>query len=113
MLNNESAQNPTKPTPLCPSHLPNFVHIFTSSNGLRMQKISRFVRKPKQAKKGDDCTVRTVPRGRLTVQAIHGHTDDVAASGDDMWQVMWCTIDSWTNLWVTHVTTIRVTHGRG
>jgi hypothetical protein len=33
-----------------------------------------------------DCTVRTVPRGRLTVQS--GHTTDVAAPGDDTWQVM-------------------------
>jgi hypothetical protein len=70
MLKNESARNPTKPVPLRLSRLPDSGHIFTSSNGLRMRKISRSVRKPKQAKKGDDCTVRTVPRGMLTVQAV-------------------------------------------
>jgi hypothetical protein len=57
--------------PLRPSRLPDSGHIFTSSNGLRMRKISHSVRKPKQAKKKmGDCTVRTVPRGRLTVQAV-------------------------------------------
>jgi hypothetical protein len=70
MLKNESAWNPTKPTPLRPSRLPDSSGIFTSSNGLRMRKISRSVRKAKQEKKGDDCTVRTVPRGMLTVQAV-------------------------------------------
>jgi hypothetical protein len=70
MLKNESARNPTKLEPLRPSRLPDFVHIFTSSNGLCMRKISRSVRKPKQGKKGDDCTVRIVPRGMLTVQAV-------------------------------------------
>jgi hypothetical protein len=72
--------------PLRPSRLPDSGHIFTSSNGLRMRKISHSVRKPKQAKKMGDCTVRTVPRGRLTVQAVH-HTTDVAAPGEDTWQV--------------------------
>jgi hypothetical protein len=60
MLKNESARNVTKPVPLRPSHLPDSGGIFTSSNGVRMEKISRSVRKVKQAKKGDDCTVRTV-----------------------------------------------------
>jgi hypothetical protein len=86
MLKNESARNLTKPTPLRPSRLPDSGHIFTSSNKICMQKISRSVRKPKQAKKGDDCTVRTV------------RTDDVATPGDDTWQflktthgrLMWC-----------------------
>jgi hypothetical protein len=73
MLKNENAQNLTKLVPLRLSHLPDSGHIFTSSNGLRMRKISRSVRKPKQAKKGDDCivhTVCTVPRGMLTVQVV-------------------------------------------
>jgi hypothetical protein len=61
----------TKPALLRLSRLPDSDHIFTSSNGLRMRKISRSVRKPKQAKKGDDCTVHTVPRGMLTVHAVH------------------------------------------
>jgi hypothetical protein len=58
---------------LHPSRLPDSGHIFTSSNELCMRKISRSVRKPKQAKKEDDCTVCI---------------DDVAAPGDDTWQVM-------------------------
>jgi hypothetical protein len=73
MLKNESARNLTKPMPLRPSHLPDSGGIFTSSNGLCMRKISHSVRKGKQAKKGDDCTVRivcTVPCGMLTVQAV-------------------------------------------
>jgi hypothetical protein len=70
MLKNESYRNLTKPTPLRPSRLPNSGGIFTSSNGLCMSKISCSVRKGKQGKKGDDCIVRTVPRGMLTVQAI-------------------------------------------
>jgi hypothetical protein len=60
MLKNESAQNATKPMPLRLSRLPYSSGIFTLSNRVRMEKISRSVRKVKQAKKGDDCTVRTV-----------------------------------------------------
>jgi hypothetical protein len=47
MLKNESAHNPMKPAPLRPSRLPDSGGIFTSSNGLCMQKISRSVRKAK------------------------------------------------------------------
>jgi hypothetical protein len=47
MLKNESAQNPTKPIPLCPSHLPDSGGIFTLSNKVRMEKISHSVRKVK------------------------------------------------------------------
>jgi hypothetical protein len=50
MLKNESARNPTKPTPLRPSRLPDSGGIFTLSNGVRMEKISHSVRKVKQAK---------------------------------------------------------------
>jgi hypothetical protein len=81
MLKNESARNATKPVPLRPSRLPDSGGIFTSSNGLRMSKISRSVRKVKQAKKGDDCTVRTV-------QA------DVAAPEGDTWQLLEMTCGS-------------------
>jgi hypothetical protein len=43
------------------SRLPDSGGIFTLSNGLRMEKISRSVRQAKQAKFFDaDCTVRTV-----------------------------------------------------
>jgi hypothetical protein len=51
MLKNESARNAMKPMPLRPSHLPDSSGIFTLSNGLRMEKISRSIRKVKQAKK--------------------------------------------------------------
>jgi hypothetical protein len=60
MLKNESARNTMKSMPLCLSRLPDSGDIFTLSNGLRMEKISRSVRKAKQVKKGDDCTIRTV-----------------------------------------------------
>jgi hypothetical protein len=36
MIKNESARNPTKLASLRLSRLPDFDHIFTSSNGLRM-----------------------------------------------------------------------------
>jgi hypothetical protein len=51
MLKNESARNPTKPTPLRPSRLPDSGGIFTLSNVVRMEKISHSDRKVKQAKK--------------------------------------------------------------
>jgi hypothetical protein len=51
MLKNESAWIATKPMPLRPSRLPDSGGIFTSSNGVRMEKISRSARKGKQAKK--------------------------------------------------------------
>jgi hypothetical protein len=60
MLKNESARNATKPVPLRPARLPDSGGIFTLSNGVRMEKLSCSVRKVKQTKKGDDCTVRTV-----------------------------------------------------
>jgi hypothetical protein len=86
MLKNESARNPTKPTPLRPARLPDSGGIIFMSNGVRMKKISHSVRRAKQAKFWDaDCTcpyspytrvspysdtwqVRTVTRGRWPVQ---------------------------------------------
>jgi hypothetical protein len=50
MIKNENAQNPTKPTPLRSSRLPNSDGIFTLSNGLHMQKLSHSDRKLKQVK---------------------------------------------------------------
>jgi hypothetical protein len=50
MLKNESSQNATKAAPLHSSRLPDSGGIFTFSNGLRMQKLSRSNRKPKQVK---------------------------------------------------------------
>jgi hypothetical protein len=52
MIKNESARNATKHMPLRPSRLPNSGGIFTLLNGLCMEKISRYVRKAKQVKKG-------------------------------------------------------------
>jgi hypothetical protein len=50
-----------KSVPLRPSRLPDSGGIFTLSNRLSMEKISRSVRQAKQAKKIDaDCIVRTV-----------------------------------------------------
>jgi hypothetical protein len=61
LLKFQSARNATKMVPLRPSRLPDSGGIFTFSNGVRMEKISRSVRRAKQAKKIDaDCTVRTV-----------------------------------------------------
>jgi hypothetical protein len=124
MLKNESARNPTKPTPLRPSRLPDSGGIIFMSNGVRMKKISHSVRRAKQAKFWDaDCTcpyspyrtrvspyrdtwqVRTMTRGRF-------RTGHVAAPERDT-----CQADStflarsWTNPKVTRVTTGRVTRG--
>jgi hypothetical protein len=57
LLNFQSARNATKTVPLRPSRLPDSGGIFTFSNGVRMEKISRSVRQGKQAKILDaDCT---------------------------------------------------------
>jgi hypothetical protein len=50
LLNFQSARNATKMVPLRPSRLPDSGGIFTFSNGVRMEKISRSVRRAKQAK---------------------------------------------------------------
>jgi hypothetical protein len=71
-----------KLAPLRPSRLPDSGGIFSSSNGLRMSKISRSVRKAKHVKKG------------MTVQSVQStwhddyanrtvHTTDVANPGGD------------------------------
>jgi hypothetical protein len=54
----KNARNAMKPVPLRPSRLPDSSGIFTLSNELRMEKISRSVRKIKQVKKG--MTVQSV-----------------------------------------------------
>jgi hypothetical protein len=57
LLNFQSARNATKTVPLRPSRLPDSGGIFTFANGVRMEKLSRSVRRAKQAKKRDaDCT---------------------------------------------------------
>jgi hypothetical protein len=50
MLKNESARNVTKPAPFHPSRLLDSGGIFTSSNEIRMRKLSCSDRKPKQVK---------------------------------------------------------------
>jgi hypothetical protein len=57
LLNFQSAQNVMKTVPLRLSRLPDSGGIFTFSNGVRMEEISRSVRQAKQAKILDvDCT---------------------------------------------------------
>jgi hypothetical protein len=64
LLNFQSARNATKTVPLRPSRLPDSGGIFTFSNGVRMEKISRSVRQGKQAKFLDaDCTCPYSPYG--------------------------------------------------
>jgi hypothetical protein len=82
MLKNESAQNPTKPTPLRPSHLPDSGGIFTLSNRVRMEKISHSVRKVKQAKKL--LTVQSVQSVRTLTWQVRTLTWKVHIV---MWQV--------------------------
>jgi hypothetical protein len=104
--------------PLHPSHLPDSGGIFTSSNGLRMEKISRSVRKVKQAKKIVDCAVRTVCTDADVAcpyaDVVGPYRRHVAAPGDDTCQA---DLDVWAYSWtypeVTRVTTERVTRGTG
>jgi hypothetical protein len=76
MLKNESARNPTKPTPLRPSRLLDSGGIFTLSNGVRMEKISHSVCQAKQAKFLDaDCTCPYSPyRTRVSPYRTCGST---------------------------------------
>jgi hypothetical protein len=102
MLKNEGARNATKPVPLRPSRLPDSGGIFTLSNGLRMEKISRSVRKAKQVKK------------RMTVQSVQStchadcadrtiHTADVAIPEGDTWQLL--KVTSVRQIWTYRQTT--------
>jgi hypothetical protein len=81
MLKNESAQNLTKPMPLRPSRLPDSGGIFTLSNGLRMRKLSRSDRKPKQVKsqRSTGQKVNADDISMLTVQEMMWHS---LADGD-------------------------------
>jgi hypothetical protein len=67
--------------PLCPSRLPDSGGIFTFSNGVRMEKISRSVRQAKQAKFLDaDCTCPYSPYGDVAgpYHPMMWQVDDVA-----------------------------------
>ena len=71
MLKNESAQNATKPMPLRPSCLPDSDDIFTFTNRVCMEEISRSVRQAKQAKIWDaDCTCPYSPYGHVEGRTI-------------------------------------------
>jgi hypothetical protein len=76
MLKNESARNPTKPTPLRPARLPDSGGIIFLSNGVRMEKISHSVRQAKQAKFLDaDCTCPYSPyRTRVSPYRTRGRS---------------------------------------
>ena len=77
MLKNESARNPTKPTPLRSARLPDSGGIIVLSNRVRMEKILHSVQKVKQAKtKIVDCAVRTVH----TDADVEGPYTDVAGA---------------------------------
>ena len=117
MLKNESARNATKPVPLRRSRLPDSGGIIFMSNGVCMEKISRSVRKVKQANlmlTGQDTWhVRTVPRGRPYSADVADRTEGhVASPGCAM-----CHTDlafsgyGLANKKVTRVTTHRVTRG--
>jgi hypothetical protein len=126
MFKNESARNPTKPTPLRPVRLPDSGGIIFMSNGVRMKKISHSVRRAKHGKFWDaDCTYPYSPyRTRVslyrdtwhvrTCDTWQVHTGHMAASGSDTCQsVLAFWAYGWTNPEVTRVTTGRVTRGTG
>jgi hypothetical protein len=84
LLNFQSAQNAMKIVSLCPSRLLDSGGIFTFSNGVRMEKISRSVRQAKQAKFLDaDCTYPYSPYG--DVAGPYRSYDDVSMM---MWQMV-------------------------
>ena len=91
MLKNESARNPTKPTPLCLSRLPDSIGIFTLSNGLRMRKLSRSDRKPKQVKSQRSTSQKVnADVSMLNVQEMTWHSlADVDWIGFADWADMW------------------------
>jgi hypothetical protein len=101
--------------PLRPSRLPDSGGIFTFSNGVRMEKISRSVRQAKQAKFLDaDCTCPYSPYSPYDDVAgpYRLYNDDVAVfywlivgeSGGDTCPVdgKWYE-DTWPNPWVPRV----------
>ena len=78
MLNFQSARNATKTMSLRPSHLPDSGGIFTFSNRVRMEKISRSIHQAKQAKFLDaDCTYPYSPYGDVA-GPYRPYVDDMA-----------------------------------
>ena len=82
MLNFQSARNATKMVPLRPSHSPDSGGIFIFANGVRMEKLSRSVRRAKQVKKCADWAGRIATWQGRTVLTWRPY-DDVAAPGRD------------------------------
>jgi hypothetical protein len=117
LLKFQSARNATKSMPLRPSRLPDSDGIFTLSNGLRMEKISRSVRQAKQAKILM-LTVQSVQSIRSDMEGSYRPYDDVL--GGEVVGIDWLTVvesgddtclvdgkwyeDTWPNLWAPRVT---------
>jgi hypothetical protein len=79
LLNFQSARNATKMVPLRPSRSPDSGGIFIFANGVRMEKLSRSVRRAKQEKKNDaDWAGRTATWQGRTVLTWHPYSADVA-----------------------------------
>jgi hypothetical protein len=74
MIKNESSQNPTKLTPLCPTRLPDSGGIIFMSNGVRMEKISHSVRQAKHA----NFWMLTVPIRTVRTRHVSFRTRHVA-----------------------------------
>jgi hypothetical protein len=120
MLKNESAQNPMKPTPLRPARLPDSGGIIFIANGVRMKKISHFVRRAKQTKFLTLLTVQSVQSVRMLTWHVHTcntwqvRTGHMVSPEHDTCQAdlaFWAYNS--TNPEVTRVTTRRVTRGMG
>jgi hypothetical protein len=73
LLNFQSSQIATKMVSLRPSRLPDSGGIFTFSNIVHMEKLSRFVRQGKQGKIWDaDCTCPYSPYDHVAGPYHHG-----------------------------------------
>jgi hypothetical protein len=78
--------------PLRPSRLPDSDGIFTFSNGVRVEKLSRFVRQGKQVKIWDaDCTCPYSLYGH-----VEGRTIMVMWQFDDMVYLYWMVVAQWS-----------------
>jgi len=71
--------------PLRPSRLPDSGSIFTFSNGVRMEKLSRFVLQGKQGKFYADCTCSYRTRGKSIHADVAGYDSHMAANVVDVY----------------------------
>jgi hypothetical protein len=84
-----------KMVPLRPSRLPDSGGIFTFSNGVRMEEISRSVRQAKQAKIWDaDCTCPYSPYGHVEGRTIM-MTWQSTWQFDDVAYLYWMVVVQW------------------